>query len=90
MNDDLKNQLNELKSIVLSLHRSAGQLDEIIMSIENEINNNVYADKEFLKLFIKTQCDYRNDKKFHSNLNELDVKESIIWIKLIEAVKKGS
>ena len=90
MNDDVKNRLEELKSIVLSLHRSAGQLDEIIMSIENEINNNVYADKEFLRLFIKTQCDYRNDKQLYSDLNELDMKERIIWVKLIEAAKKGS
>ena len=90
MNDDVKNRLEELKSIVLSLHRSAGQLDEIIMSIENEINNNVYADKEFLRLFIKTQCDYRNDKKRYSDLNELDMKERIIWVKLIESAKKWS
>lgn len=90
MNDDLKKQLNELKGIVLSLHRSAGQLDEIILNIENEIEKNIDLDEEFLKAFIKAQYNYRKDKQYHSKLNELDVNENIIWVKLIESVKKGS
>ena len=74
--------IGELKGVVLNLHRSAGGLDNVIQSIENEIEN---ISEEYLKFFIKAQANYRRD--YTNVLGSIEEREKLIWRKLIEAIE---
>ena len=86
-NEDIKSLLGELKEVVLALHRSAGNLDSIIIDIEDKSTEPTVGDNfEFFKMCIDYQKKYRRDMKiaFYKNLDE---QEEIIWQKLTEPKK---
>jgi hypothetical protein len=82
MDTNIKDLIEELKGVVLDLHRSAGNLDQLIQTIE--IEEGAPSNKEeYLKMYIRSQGLYREDFKKARGYNELDEKEKIIWKKLI-------
>lgn len=83
-------RVDKLKEVVMNLHRSAGQLDQMIQSIENELYGREEIDKDFLKVFIKSQEQYRKDFKTVKEYHTLDEREEFYWEKLIQAIEKGS
>lgn len=87
MNENFKQSLSELKEIVLRLHRWAGDLDSLILSIESETRNKVGFDKYFMRCFVVTQFNYRESRK-QAEFANLDREEQEIWKKLIEATKQ--
>ena len=87
---EVTKRVNKLKDVVMNLHRSAGQLDQMIQSIENELYGREEIDKEFLMLFVKSQEQYRESYKTACEYHILDEKEEFYWEKLIDAIKKGS
>lgn len=90
MNKNVSNAIDELKQIVMDLHRSAGQLDEMIQSIENEFYGRTDADNRYLKCFVTSRKNYRESVKEARNYNSLDAKEQFVWEKLIGAIKNES
>lgn len=87
MNENFKQSLSELKDIVLSLHRSAGNLDSLIQSIEVEIWNQDNLDLDDLRYVVINLYDCRKSRKKFEFAN-LDREEQEIWKKLIEATKQ--
>lgn len=87
MIDNFRQALEELKDVMLNLHRSASNLDTIITEIENEIYNNDDLEKDFLKIFVEYQQNHREDSEHRRGFKELNCKEKEIWNKLIESLK---
>lgn len=82
MDTKMKEFIGELKGVVLDLHRSAGNLDQLIQTIEFE--EGAPSNKEdYLKMYIRSQGLYREDFKKALGYNELDEKEKTIWEKLM-------
>lgn len=82
MDAKMKDLIEELKGVVLNLHRSAGNLDQLIQAIE--IEEGPPSNKEdYLKMYIRSQGLYREDFKKALDYNKLDEKEKIIWKKLM-------
>ena len=84
MNENTKTFIEELKKVVLDLHRSAGQLDEIIQSIETEMENND-SDKNYMDMYISHMLRYRLDAKDSKGYNQLETRELAIWDQLIKS-----
>ncbi|MDR1066199.1 MAG: hypothetical protein LBL35_02020 [Clostridiales bacterium] len=84
MDNKVKKSIEELKNAVLDLHRSAGQLDSVIQYIENEEED--ASEKEYWKMFIKVQANYRREVK--TRYGDLDEKENEIWKKLTIEMEK--
>lgn len=86
MREEIKKQIEEMKGIVLDLHRSAGNLDEQIRLLENELDdpgcNGVYVN-----MYVQHLCRHRNDFKLDRKYNDFDEKEDKIWQQLINAVR---
>ena len=82
-------RVDKLKEVVMNLHRSAGQLDQLIQSIENELYGREEIDKDFLMVFVKSQEQYRESFKTAKEYHILNEKEEFYWEKLIEAIQKG-
>ena len=72
---EVTKRVNKLKDVVMNLHRSAGQLDQMIQSIEAELHGRDEVDKEWLHIFVKSQTQYR---------------EEFYWEKLLQAIEKES
>lgn len=83
-------RVDKLKEVVMNLHRSAGQLDQMIQSIENELFGCEEIDKDFLMVFVKSQEQYRESFKTAKEYHILDEKEEFYWEKLIDAIKRES
>lgn len=83
-------RVDKLKEVVMNLHRSAGQLDQLIQSIENELFGREEIDKDFLMAFVKSQAQYRESFKTAKEYHILDEKEEFYWEKLLQAIEKGS
>ena len=81
MNTNITKTLDELKTIVTALHRSAGILDDLIQKIELE--NSTVMDEEYLMVYIKQICNYRADIKNYKGYSELDEMETDIWARLL-------
>lgn len=86
MNEEVKKTIEELKGVVLSYHRTAGVLDDIIGQIEREVDNS--SGRRYMELYMKHQLQYLNDCRIHRGLVNLDIKERALWDKLIEEFKK--
>ena len=80
MNKETEKCIEELKEVVMDLHRSAGNLDSIIQAIESEKDSS----EEYVKIMIASQCNWRHGLR----KNELDKKEDIIWEQMIATFKK--
>lgn len=83
-------RVNKLKDVVMNLHRSAGQLDQMIQSIEAELHGRDEVDKEWLHVFVKSQMQYREDFKTAKEYHTLDEREEFYWEKLLQAIEKES
>ena len=83
-------RLDKLKEVVLNLHRSAGQLDQMIQSIELELVGRDEIDANWLMVFVKSQEAYRENFKTAKEYHIFDEKEEFYWEKLIDAIKKES
>ena len=87
MNAKSKEIIEELKGIVMDLHRSASQLDNTIQNIEDMDDT---KDMEFVSTFIRYHCNYRNDYKMKKQYHNIEEREIDIWIKLLESLKEES
>lgn len=85
MNTNITKTLDELKTIVMALHRSAGQLDDMIQQIELDAFKQ--TDEEYLQMFIKQCFNYRSDAKRCKGYSELDEMEADIWARLLTDAK---
>lgn len=87
MNAKSKEIIEELKGIVMDLHRSASQLDYAIQNIE-ELDG--IKDMEFVSVSVKHHYNYRNDYKIHKQYHNIEERELDIWKRLIESLKEES
>lgn len=83
MNQNTKTCIEELKLIVMSLHRSASNLDSVISQIEYECKDRTTLSPD-IKLMVAYQMDYR--ATFKHAYGDLDEREKEAWNKLIEAL----
>ena len=83
MDERTRTLLDELKDVVLELHRSAGQLDSVIQNIESELHSS--SDRDYLDALISQMLRYRIDVKNYREYNKLDTRELSIWNQLIES-----
>jgi hypothetical protein len=87
MTENAKKLIEELKEIMMDYHRSAGNLDDIIRSIETE--NEKIVDKECRLFFIANQASHRR-VTIRYRFENLEKRESDLWNKLLDEVKKES
>lgn len=87
MNQNTKSCIEELKQIVMALHRSAANLDGVIMDIENEMYGRENSPTLDNIMYIAYQMDYRMTRKGNA-FGDLDKRETDAWNKLIEAINK--
>ena len=81
-------RIDKMKEVMLNLHRSASQLDQMIQSIENELVLTDGYDKDFLMTFVQSQKQYRESLKEAHGYDILNEKEEFYWEKLIDEIKK--
>lgn len=87
MDENTKKLLEDLKKIVSDLHRSAGQLDDILQDIE--IVSEGINDPEYMRAYILTHANYRKDAIL-VRFKDLEKKERSIWEELRKTLKKES
>ena len=84
MNTNIEKTLDELKTIVMALHRSAGQLDELIRSIELETFGKEID--EYSIMYIRQLSEHRAQVKKCKGYSDLDEMETDIWARLLTDV----
>ena len=85
MNEEIKNLINELKEVVMELHRNAGHLDDNITSLEYLLSEE--DDKDSVRFLIQS---YRRTRAMYDHshqYSELIDKENDIWQRLLKATK---
>ena len=87
MRENIKEHIEELKEVVLELHRSAANLDEYIQMLEMELGNPVLENK-YADMLTKRYQTYRMVYKHDRGFNKLDEKENDIWMQLIASVNE--
>lgn len=83
MNENTKQKLEELKELVLNLHRSAGMLDHLITQIEFNVDG---KDIETDNCYIRSQAINRLDWLSMQGL--MLEKERNIWLELIDKLEE--
>lgn len=87
MNNEFTNTLNELRGVVLDLHRSAGKLDNIICNIES-LNEEDLNDLDYMNKYVKHLYMHRVDSNIRNGYGSLNEEENDIWKRLIAATNK--
>lgn len=84
-----KSAVEELRAVVMCLYRSAGNLDNILQSIELELDG-TKSDSLYTKAFCRSKRMYREDVMKAAGFSGLDNLEAEAWNKLLEAFSKES
>ena len=84
MNETAQRKIEELKRLVLDLHRSAGMLDKLIMDIEFYVDG---KDTKADRHYVRNQLAHRDDWLTMWGLRNASEKEKQIWIELIDSFK---
>ena len=79
-----KSAVEELRRIVMCLYRSAGNLDNILQSVELELDKS-RSDSLYTEMFCRSKRMYREDIAKAAGFIGLDVLEAEAWNKLLEA-----
>jgi hypothetical protein len=82
VNEKVIKSIEELKRIVLDLHRSAGILDNMLQSIDEELESK--GNIEYQNMFIKAQVRFYLDRKNFCDYGSLDQRTEQICYQLIE------
>lgn len=83
MSEEIKNLIEEMKQVVLDLHRSAGDLDKYVQILEYEMaDKKKPGDLDYIRAFVKCQHRYRLDTKKDKRYSSLDLREESIWTRL--------
>lgn len=82
-----KSAIEELRSVVMCLYRSAGNLDSILQSIELELDN-TKSSCMYSEAFCRSKRMYREDVMKAAGFSDLDGMEAEAWNKLLEAFSK--
>ena len=82
-----KSAVEELRRIVMCLYRSAGNLDNILQSIELELDKS-RSDSLYTEMFCRSKRMYREDVAKTAGFIGLDGLEAEAWNKLLEAFSK--
>lgn len=88
MNEKAKEQIEKMKDLVMQLHRSAGNLDQMIQDIETDMNG--VSNVDYLIHYIKAKQLWRTEIKRHCGFDNFAKDEAKIWNNLIKAIKEGS
>lgn len=80
-----KSAVEELRSIVMCLYRSAGNLDNILQSVELELDK---SRSDYTEMFCRSKRMYREDVSKAAGFIGLDGLEAEAWNKLLEAFSK--
>lgn len=88
MNEKAKEQIEKMKELVMQLHRSAGNLDQMIQDIEKEMYDISNAD--YLIHYIKAKQLWRTDIMRYHGFDNFAKDEEKIWKELIKAIKEES
>ena len=87
MRENIKEHIEELKEVVLELHRSAANLDEYVQMLEIELGNPVLKNK-YADMLTKRYQTYRMEYKHTRGFDRLNEKENDIWMQLIASVNE--
>ena len=79
-----KSAVEELRRIVMCLYRSAGNLDNILQSVELELDKS-RSDSLYTEMFCRSKRMYREDIAKAAGFSGLDDLEAEAWNKLLEA-----
>lgn len=82
-----KSAIEELRSIVMCLYRSAGNLDSVLQSIELELDRAKPSSMLYTEIFCRSKWMYRQDL-MSAAFSGLDDQEAEAWNRLIEAFSK--
>lgn len=81
---NVKSAVEELRAIVMCLYRSAGNLDNILQSIELELDKS-RSDSLYTEMFCRSKRMHREDVAKAAGFIGLDGLEAEAWNKLLEA-----
>ena len=84
MNEKTKKCIEEMRRFIMTLHRSAADLDNILDGIENTCDS---MSSEYALMYALTQRVYREDLK-KVKYGDLEKHEDNIWNRLIESLKQ--
>lgn len=82
----VQKEIEELKRIVIDLHRSAGSLDVIVQHLETTLSEKD-EDSRFFTSYIQAEKDYRRSMKEALSYDRLEEREDDVWYKLLKAIK---
>lgn len=82
-----KGAIEELRRIVMCLYRSAGNLDNILQSVELELDK-ARSDSLYTEMFCRSKRIYREDVAKAAGFMDLDRLEAEAWNNLLEAFSK--
>ena len=88
MNDEIKNLIDELKEVVMELHRSAGNLDDCIQTMEQLLSEEDLNDKDCARFIIRSGNRSRAESDYNHQYYKLIDKENGIWQRLLIASNK--
>lgn len=86
MNKEIKNLIDELKEVVMELHRSAGNLDDCIQTMEQLLSEEDLNDKDCARFIIQSGTRSRAESNYLHKYSELTDKENSIWRRLLDVV----
>ena len=83
---EVKKTIEELKGVVLAIHRNAGHLDSLIQGLEKYYDGNLDNVDDVNYLNIQLKCAYACREAYNTNLHirKIDQRESELWNKLIK------
>ena len=84
MTENIKNALDELKALVMTLHRSAGHLDDLIQQIEND--GSITESDDYFRMIVCQIIRYRVGMLQDKNWLNLDEREQSLWNSLLDEI----
>ena len=87
MNEEIKNLINEMKEVVMELHRSAGNLDECIQGMERSLSEMDADDKDEIRFTMRFFRKSRLDSEYVHKYDILVAREYDIWNRLLNTTK---
>ena len=84
MNDRIEALLDELEELVLTMHRSAADLDYLVMSIRDQ----ELMDEDYFNEYVQAAAELRVATK-RDRFGNVEKSEKSIWEEILKTIKKS-
>lgn len=89
-NAEFDKRIQKMKEVILTIHRSAGELDTIVGRMENVSKKLTDSpeDMDTMRRIIESEIYHRKEMNGILEFDILDAKEDFAWEKLIQSVTR--